>query len=871
MNKNYKYNFSVIMCIYNVEKYLEEAIKSIIKQDIIFEKNIQLILVNDGSTDNSKEICMHYQKKYSNNIIYLEKENGGLASAKNAGLEYAEGKYISFFDSDDTLPINVFKEVFNFFRKNELCVDFVSIPLYFFGEKTGIHPKYNYMGKKNRIINLVIEPYNFVLSGAASFYKHEIFDSFKFNESYLGEEDTLLNGSIYLKNPRFGYVCERGVKYNYRKREEKNSIVDTSKINPQSYHTVIKLLNEIIPSKNLMDYQKEIIIYEVRSRLKQIEPTIFESKEEFEEIIEKMNYWIKKIDIRYILFYSKFCDNLETKLYFCSIVDKDFKNNKNISHYLLSNTNVKIMKVSFTKNKILLDVKYNNFGNKNIDLLIFDKKNKITNSETTSTYNSCYDLKIGQYVLDKTHIKKFELKLDNIKQIKFILYDRKENTYIPPKHVILENKVLLNSTLKKIIYKNKLIKYDGRKIIVEKIDNRKQNILKLKIGEIFEIYSKTKKFAILRLFCRRNKKYILINDRANKADDNGEALFKYIYANKEKNIKTNTYFVISKNCTDYKRLKKIGNVVALKSLKHKFLFLNSKIIYSSHTMPEFYYAFNNDKLYLYKDLLKYTFVWLQHGVTQNDISVAANSYRKGIDYVVTATKDETIEFRQDKYSYDENHVLLTGFSRYDFLSNDPKNIITIIPTWRRGIGNDAEIDDELFKQTNYYKSYCKLLTNSKLINNCEKNNIKINFVLHPEMEKYKKVFMKFKNKTINIFEPHEINYKDIFKNSKLLITDYSSVFFDFAYLKKPQIYFQFDKEDFYKNHYKAGYFSYDKHGFGDVVSDVDSLVNKVEYYINNNFKIEKKYINRIQNTFKYVDFNNSKRIIERTLENKSGE
>ena len=94
---DYKFAFSVIMSVYNVEDYLEEAILSIIKQDVGFEKNIQLILVNDGSIDNSEDICLKYQKMYPKNIVYKKKKNGGLSSAKNVGLKYIEGRYVNFF------------------------------------------------------------------------------------------------------------------------------------------------------------------------------------------------------------------------------------------------------------------------------------------------------------------------------------------------------------------------------------------------------------------------------------------------------------------------------------------------------------------------------------------------------------------------------------------------------------------------------------------------------------------------------------------------------------------------------------------------------------------------------------------------------
>ena len=85
--------YSVVIPVYNVEDYLEEAIDSVINQTFDFNK-VQLILVDDGSTDSSKETALNYQSKYPNNILVLSKENGGAASARNLGLEYNQGKYM---------------------------------------------------------------------------------------------------------------------------------------------------------------------------------------------------------------------------------------------------------------------------------------------------------------------------------------------------------------------------------------------------------------------------------------------------------------------------------------------------------------------------------------------------------------------------------------------------------------------------------------------------------------------------------------------------------------------------------------------------------------------------------------------------------
>ena len=99
---------SVIIPVYNVEKYLQECIDSVINQNL---DNIEIILVNDGSTDGSSDICREYACR-CDNIVLLEKENGGLSSARNAGLDAASGKYIYFLDSDDYISQDCLKRLY---------------------------------------------------------------------------------------------------------------------------------------------------------------------------------------------------------------------------------------------------------------------------------------------------------------------------------------------------------------------------------------------------------------------------------------------------------------------------------------------------------------------------------------------------------------------------------------------------------------------------------------------------------------------------------------------------------------------------------------------------------------------------------------
>ena len=110
------------------------------------------------------------------------------------------------------------------------------------------------------------------------------------------------------------------------------------------------------------------------------------------------------------------------------------------------------------------------------------------------------------------------------------------------------------------------------------------------------------------------------------------------------------------------------------------------------------------------------------------------------------------------------------------------------------------------------------------------------------------------------------DYNKIFKEASLLVTDYSSVAFDFAYLNKPILYTQFDKDTFYKNHlYTKGYFKFEKDGLGPVIYDYEKAVEEIIKYIENDCKIEKKYQERINKFYKYHDQNNCKRVYEEIL------
>lgn len=110
-----KYKVSVIVPVYNVEQYLEQCLKSLVNQTL---ESLQIIVVNDGSPDNSQDIIDGFIKKYPNKVFGYIKENGGLGDARNYGMQYAEGEYIAFVDSDDWVDEKMFELMYNFAESN---------------------------------------------------------------------------------------------------------------------------------------------------------------------------------------------------------------------------------------------------------------------------------------------------------------------------------------------------------------------------------------------------------------------------------------------------------------------------------------------------------------------------------------------------------------------------------------------------------------------------------------------------------------------------------------------------------------------------------------------------------------------------------
>lgn len=367
---------------------------------------------------------------------------------------------------------------------------------------------------------------------------------------------------------------------------------------------------------------------------------------------------------------------------------------------------------------------------------------------------------------------------------------------------------------------------------------------------------------------RVNKKKCLLVEDNFLADDNGIAFFQYV---RKEHREKKVYFVMDKGNQNYARVRKIGKVITAGSRIFKLKLLFSDVSATSIEDYRLVNPFGRNFEYFRDILHDRKYIFLQHGVTKDDMSKEHNKrIYNAAGFVVTAN-NEYKSLLLPQYMYRPHEVWLTGFPRYDLLYHDERNYITVMPTWRKDLkillDNRNPQGLELFKQSLYFRFFYGLLHHERLLSAAEKYGYTLYFKIHPLFQKYTELFLREEDTA----KPFNSSYREVFAQSKLTITDYSSAVFDFAYLNKPVIYTQFDRKDVFSGShiYEKGYFDYETDGFGEVTYDLETTVDLVIEYMQNNCKLKDKYKKRIDDFFAFHDKNNSERVYNKMYPDRS--
>lgn len=236
---------SIIIPCYNQAIFLEDTLNSVLSQTY---KNWECIIVNDGSTDNTKNISMIWLEKDSR-FIYIEKPNGGLSSARNAGLETAKGDYIQFLDADDYLHSDKLKASLDLFYKHAIDIAISDFNLFFSLDK--LLPPYCSLNLKLFTFNAILYKWDsgFSIPIHCGVFKSSLFSNFRFPEHLKAKEDWIMWVSLFNDKKCKTMFIDKSLAF-YRR----NSTSMTFKGSMQSeYLLAIKYLKTILKDD---DYDK---------------------------------------------------------------------------------------------------------------------------------------------------------------------------------------------------------------------------------------------------------------------------------------------------------------------------------------------------------------------------------------------------------------------------------------------------------------------------------------------------------------------------------------------------------------------------------------------------------------------------------------
>ena len=890
-----KFRFTIITAVYNTGPYLNETVESLLVQDIGFKEHVQVILVDDGSKDNSSTICDIWAAKYPENIMVIHQENAGAAAARNTALPYVAGEIVNFLDSDDKLSPNALSLVDRFFKEHPGEVDMASIPLCFFEGAEGEHILNYKYAKGTRVIDLTQEPDCIQLSLSSSFVLWErVKDKVSFDIRLKYGEDAKEALKILMGRKKLGVISEAG--YYYRKRKQGGSAIQQSVAQeawyfPQLEHFCAYSLeqhrerNGEIP-KFIQFSVMYVLQWNFRMSIKTIESAL--GKERAEKFVSDMFAMLQKIDDDIILaqkniWVSHKAMLLKKKHHIETTLTPEREDVAITCGGLqlgrFSDCAAKWEFMRLEGGKLILEGYTGFVGIEEKDLedigtylLINGKEwleckkdisapDRVDNAEALGedifpsiTFSSRIDT--GKY--DHLEIRLYSfykgLKIERKKVnhgLFFPIVDVFPHAYtrLGPFLAETEGHVLKLSRanhwdfLRREVKLWQDFKHSGRPHAVRAILYR-------------SAYHLAKRLL--------PKDIWLISDRINKADDNGEAFFRYLW---ETGRHPHSFFVLRKDSRDYRRVKGYGKMIPYHSRRHKLLQLVADKIISSAGDDFVMNPFGADRAFFWDILKKKRLIFIQHGIILHDLSRWLGKPHRDLGMFVTSACPEYGSILRGKYyGYGKDVVKLTGLPRYDYLENRPEKLITIMPTWRisLGTGYDTESGKWLyapgFEASSFYNFYNSFLNDPRLLAGLKAKGYVLNFMPHPNLMP---VLDKFQRAEGVRFCPADSRYREILAQSSLIVTDYSSVAFDFAYLGKPVIYAQFDRQEFFRSHTsREGYFDYEEMGLGEVEESLDGTVARIIEYTKNDCQIKEKYRQRAENFFAFHDRENCKRVYE---------
>lgn len=353
----------------------------------------------------------------------------------------------------------------------------------------------------------------------------------------------------------------------------------------------------------------------------------------------------------------------------------------------------------------------------------------------------------------------------------------------------------------------------------------------------------------------------LICENGKEARDNGYWLYRYICLRQPQ---TDAVYVLDRRSPDYRKTAALHRqIIEPAGIRHWAYYMAAQYNISSQKdgKPNAAVCYFLEVYGIWKN----TRIFLQHGIVHNDVEFLHYENTRMSMFICGARPE--YEYVKRHFGYPAGAVRYTGLARFDGLQHfRTEKIILIMPTWRRFIATPAAFarrfdTPEAFVQTRYFKAWEEFFEDPRLKELLQKSGYRIVFYPHRNMQRFLPLFRN-KNRYIRFADWRRYDVQNLLKQAAFLITDYSSVAMDFAYMNKPLLYYQFDEDDFRRYQYARSYYDYRRDGFGPVCETYQQVIRELERSLENGFVNTEPYSSRTKKFFELHDGENCRRIYE---------
>lgn len=855
-NMEFEYKVSVIVPVYNVEKYLRDCLDSLLAQTIDHEL-MEVLLINDGSNDDSLAICEEYSELFSCFKVF-DKENGGVSSARNLGIRNAKGKYIFYLDSDDIITPITIKAVTEYFDIVYDKVDLVTykIQSYENNVKLALHFRYLVL-QKTGLYDLSENPY--ICQTTMNICVKNFFeDNTFFNEmKKVHEDQEYINGILNKKNV-LGF-CDKG-EYMYIKNG--SSAMSKHAFAMYCFEPTMEYYEELFAKyENVPLYYQGMFIHDFNWKLRdnRLFPYHYD-KEQFENAMARISLLISKIDIEVILNHPSI-DEFH-KYYYLSL-------RKEPVIPITSHNNCQLL----CRNKIVLT-------EKTIEIIIrrikvFDGVVKIYGSIKSPVFSFLPQPKLFALINDKETVENtlsvsgsswyrsktktnnfwafiFEYDITKISKLRFQI--EIDGLKLDARYWFSNASPFNSATnMSKYIINDYLIEYKEKTFFFSYANN---NVKK----EIYSLNNAKLEDSVISLrancikFKSNFKKDVwLYYDNYTVEYDNGYLQFIHDF---EKDDKIDRYYIYDCDFKKKEHLfekKHLSHLIRFGSLRHKILYLASSKIFSSFMEHFSLTPFVTKEEEKYVDLFNAEIIYLQHGVLHANIPWYYTPEMVEIDKIVVSSYFE-IKNMVQKYGFQKKDLIPTGMPRFDMINKTkkPKNKIIFAPSWREYlIGKYTDFvsrrnnEDDKLLNSNYFQNIMSFVNNHRLLKILQEKDLYLDLKLHPNFYETYSHLVEIESERISL-APNKVDLTEY----QMFITDFSSFVFDFAYLSRPIMYFVPDYLEFKSgmNHYRELDLPWEK-AFGNLAIDAEKAVDEVIRIINNNFVPDPVFKERMDSFF----------------------